>query len=60
MELVANVVLDVQLVQSNQCGGSYHMEKMGLEQSLCFLQQEMLEINTCYERVNLCAPFERP
>ena len=46
MELVANAVLDVQLVQSTSCGGSYHLEKMGLEESVCFLQQEMLEINT--------------
>ncbi|XP_061898569.1 uncharacterized protein LOC133646801 isoform X3 [Entelurus aequoreus] len=31
MELVANVVLDLQVVQSNECLGSYHMEMEGLK-----------------------------
>ncbi|XP_066269490.1 uncharacterized protein [Branchiostoma lanceolatum] len=38
MELRKNVVIDVQLVQSNEVGGSYHMEKEGLERSLHLLQ----------------------
>ncbi|XP_072772653.1 uncharacterized protein [Nerophis lumbriciformis] len=31
MELEANVVLDLQVVQSNECHGSYHMEMEGLK-----------------------------
>ena len=46
MELESNIVLDIQLVQSNQCGGSYHMEKMGLQKSVEFLLKDMLHIGT--------------
>ncbi|XP_063740279.1 uncharacterized protein LOC134864887 [Eleginops maclovinus] len=34
MELRKTAVIDVQLVQSNEVGGSYHMEKVGLQRSL--------------------------
>ncbi|XP_063052185.1 uncharacterized protein LOC134446823 [Engraulis encrasicolus] len=34
MELRKMAVIDVQLVQSNEVGGSYHMEKVGLQRSL--------------------------
>ncbi|KAL5005650.1 hypothetical protein ScPMuIL_016808 [Solemya velum] len=38
------VVVDIQLVQSNECGGSYHMEKTGLTRSLKFLDERGLEL----------------
>ncbi|XP_066272311.1 uncharacterized protein [Branchiostoma lanceolatum] len=34
MELTKTAVIDVQLVQSNEVGGSYHMEEEGLRRSL--------------------------
>ncbi|XP_076125856.1 uncharacterized protein LOC143105675 [Alosa pseudoharengus] len=37
MDLKTNTVIDVQLVQSNEVGGSYHMEKEGLKRSLALL-----------------------
>ncbi|XP_052464668.1 uncharacterized protein LOC128021464 isoform X1 [Carassius gibelio] len=37
MDLETNTVVDVQLVQSNEVGGSYHMEKEGLKRGLDFL-----------------------
>ncbi|XDV25389.1 hypothetical protein PO909_029312 [Leuciscus waleckii] len=37
MDLETNTIVDVQLVQSNEVGGSYHMEKEGLKRSLDFL-----------------------
>ncbi|KAJ4937706.1 hypothetical protein JOQ06_002338 [Pogonophryne albipinna] len=46
LELHANVVVDVQLVQSNECGGSYHMEKTGLERSLAHLERQGLAVGT--------------
>lgn len=46
LELESNTVVDVQLVQSNECGGSYHMEKEGLARSIAFLQEELLSIDT--------------
>ncbi|KAJ4944141.1 hypothetical protein JOQ06_012686 [Pogonophryne albipinna] len=46
LELHANVVIDVQLVQSNECGGSYHMEKTGLERSLAHLERQGLAVGT--------------
>ena len=46
LELESNTVLDIQLVQSNECGGSYHMEKEGLQRSVTFLLEEMLHIDT--------------
>ncbi|KAF3834415.1 hypothetical protein F7725_025619, partial [Dissostichus mawsoni] len=58
LELHANVVIDIQLVQvgyrylkkfmsrSNECGGSYHMEKTGLERSLAHLERQGLAVGT--------------
>ncbi|CAM4299189.1 unnamed protein product [Leuciscus chuanchicus] len=37
IDLETNTVVDVQLVQSNEVGGSYHMEKEGLKRGLDFL-----------------------
>ncbi|XP_029946095.1 uncharacterized protein LOC115387508 isoform X2 [Salarias fasciatus] len=37
MDLNTNSVVDIQLVQSNEVGGSYHMEKEGLKRSLGLL-----------------------
>ena len=34
LELESNIVLDVQLVQSNECGGTYYMDKEGLQRSV--------------------------
>nr|XP_055049218.1 uncharacterized protein LOC129434311 [Misgurnus anguillicaudatus] len=34
MDLQTNNIVDIQLVQSNEVGGSYHMEKEGLRRSL--------------------------
>ncbi|XP_056608949.1 uncharacterized protein LOC130426283 isoform X2 [Triplophysa dalaica] len=38
MDLKSNIILDIQLVQSNEVAGSYHMEKEGLKRSLEFLE----------------------
>ncbi|XP_041855509.1 uncharacterized protein LOC121649045 [Melanotaenia boesemani] len=38
MDLSTNTVVDIQLVQSNEVGGSYHMEKEGLVRSLALLE----------------------
>ncbi|KAI4799884.1 hypothetical protein KUCAC02_016423 [Chaenocephalus aceratus] len=45
MELESNVVLDLQLVQSNECGGSYHMKLEGLKRMVAFFE-DILEIGT--------------
>ncbi|XP_073802853.1 uncharacterized protein [Danio rerio] len=37
MDLATNTVVDLKLVQSNEVGGSYHMEKEGLKRSLDLL-----------------------
>ncbi|KAL7373051.1 hypothetical protein ABVT39_009334 [Epinephelus coioides] len=39
MDLKTNRVIDIQLVQSNEVGGSYHMEKEGLQRSLTLLNE---------------------
>nr|XP_043885369.1 uncharacterized protein LOC122771762 [Solea senegalensis] len=39
MDLRTNTVIDIQLVQSNEVGGSYHMEKEGLKRSLALLEE---------------------
>ncbi|KAG7479568.1 hypothetical protein JOB18_028925 [Solea senegalensis] len=39
MDLRTNTVIDLQLVQSNEVGGSYHMEKEGLKRSLALLEE---------------------
>uniref|UniRef100_A0A9J8D7P0 THAP-type domain-containing protein n=1 Tax=Cyprinus carpio carpio TaxID=630221 RepID=A0A9J8D7P0_CYPCA len=38
MDLQTNTVVDIQLVQSNEVGGRYHMEKEGLQRSLALLE----------------------
>ncbi|XP_028436431.1 uncharacterized protein LOC114557245 [Perca flavescens] len=38
MDLKTNTVVDIQLVQSNEVGGSYSMEKEGLKRSLTLLE----------------------
>ncbi|XP_037649668.1 uncharacterized protein LOC119502670 [Sebastes umbrosus] len=39
MDLKTNTVVDIQLVQSNEVGGSDHMEKEGLKRSLALLDK---------------------
>ncbi|XP_026064662.1 uncharacterized protein LOC113047488 isoform X2 [Carassius auratus] len=39
MDLQNNLIIDIQLVQSNEVGGSYHMEKEGLKRSLEWLEE---------------------
>ncbi|KAJ4933026.1 hypothetical protein JOQ06_029864, partial [Pogonophryne albipinna] len=39
MDLKNNKVVDLQLVQSNEVGGSYHMELEGLKRSLELLKE---------------------
>ncbi|XP_051716556.1 uncharacterized protein LOC127494593 isoform X2 [Ctenopharyngodon idella] len=39
MNLQTNNIIDIQLVQSNEVGGSYHMEKEGLRRSLDLLEE---------------------
>ncbi|XP_070539206.1 uncharacterized protein [Ptychodera flava] len=46
IELVANVIIDMQLVQSNEVGGAVRMEKEGLIRSLADLEGEGLTIGT--------------
>ncbi|KAG7455571.1 hypothetical protein JOB18_020270 [Solea senegalensis] len=41
----SNKILDLQLVQSNEVGGSYHMEKEGLRRSLDHLQSNGLAVD---------------
>ncbi|RXN16500.1 hypothetical protein ROHU_027486 [Labeo rohita] len=38
MDLQNNLIIDIQLVQSKEVGGSYHMEKEGLKRSLEWLE----------------------
>ncbi|XP_050964151.1 uncharacterized protein LOC127164327 [Labeo rohita] len=38
MDLQNNLIIDIQLVQSKEVGGSYHMEKKGLKRSLEWLE----------------------
>ncbi|KAF0023438.1 hypothetical protein F2P81_024068 [Scophthalmus maximus] len=38
MDLKSNTIIDLQLVQSNEVDGSYHMEKEGLKRSLALLE----------------------
>ncbi|XP_062600016.1 uncharacterized protein LOC134261608 isoform X2 [Saccostrea cucullata] len=44
MDLDKNIVIDVQLVQSNEVGGSCRMEKEGLIRVVQFLQQNNIEV----------------
>ncbi|XP_056444674.1 uncharacterized protein LOC130381219 isoform X2 [Gadus chalcogrammus] len=45
MDLKTNNVIDVQLVQSNEVGGSYHMEKEGLKRSLALLEERRVTLD---------------
>ncbi|XP_041916195.1 uncharacterized protein LOC121680718 [Alosa sapidissima] len=45
MDLKTNTVIDVQLVQSNEVGGSYHMEKEGLKRSLALLNERKVTLD---------------
>lgn len=42
LELRINKVIDVQLVQSNEVGGSYHMEQAGLQHFIKFMREKDL------------------
>ncbi|XP_063073829.1 uncharacterized protein LOC134464290, partial [Engraulis encrasicolus] len=45
MDLNTNTVIDVQLVQSNEVGGSYHMELEGLKRSLELLKERNVTLD---------------
>ncbi|XP_063049229.1 uncharacterized protein LOC134443296 [Engraulis encrasicolus] len=45
MDLNTNTVIDVQLVQSNEVGGSYHMELAGLKRSLELLEKQNVTLD---------------
>ncbi|XP_073710642.1 uncharacterized protein [Misgurnus anguillicaudatus] len=45
MHLDSNTILDMQLVQSNEVGGSYHMEKEGLKRCLDHLESNSLALD---------------
>ncbi|KAI4830054.1 hypothetical protein KUCAC02_001708 [Chaenocephalus aceratus] len=44
MQLGSNTIVDFQLVQSNEVGGSYHMEKEGLKRCLDHLESNDLAV----------------
>ncbi|XP_068077615.2 uncharacterized protein isoform X2 [Danio rerio] len=45
MDMQSNTIVDLQLVQSNEVGGSYHMEKEGLKRCLDLLENNGLEVD---------------
>ncbi|XP_056312320.1 uncharacterized protein LOC130223502 [Danio aesculapii] len=45
MDMQSNTIVDLQLVQSNEVGGSYHMEKEGLKRCLDVLENNGLEVD---------------
>ncbi|XP_077427584.1 uncharacterized protein LOC144055469 isoform X3 [Vanacampus margaritifer] len=45
MDLKKNTVVDLQLVQSNEVGGSYHMEKEGLRRSLVLMESRGISVD---------------
>lgn len=45
MDLRSNTIVDIQLVQSNEVGGSYHMEKEGLTRSLALLESRDVKLD---------------
>ncbi|XP_026081932.1 uncharacterized protein LOC113058347 isoform X3 [Carassius auratus] len=45
MDLRTNTVVDIQLVQSNEVGGSCHMEKEGLKRSLALLESRGVNLD---------------
>ncbi|XP_056441077.1 uncharacterized protein LOC130378308 [Gadus chalcogrammus] len=45
MDLHTNTIVDIQLVQSNEVGGSTHMEKEGLKRSLALLESRGVHLD---------------
>ncbi|XP_059897595.1 uncharacterized protein LOC132449789 isoform X3 [Gadus macrocephalus] len=45
MDLHTNTIVDIQLVQSNEVGGSAHMEKEGLKRSLALLESRGVHLD---------------
>ncbi|XP_067298749.1 uncharacterized protein [Pseudorasbora parva] len=45
VNLQTNNIIDIQLVQSNEVGGSYHMEKEGLRRSLDLLEESRIKLD---------------
>ncbi|XP_028444628.1 uncharacterized protein LOC114562455 [Perca flavescens] len=45
MDLQCNTIVDIQLVQSNEVGGSYHMEKEDLTRSLALLESRGVKLD---------------
>ncbi|XP_042340550.1 uncharacterized protein LOC121941750 isoform X2 [Plectropomus leopardus] len=45
MHLESNTIMDLQLVQSNEVGGSFHIEKEGLKRSLDLLESNDLSVD---------------
>ncbi|KAK7925018.1 hypothetical protein WMY93_007328 [Mugilogobius chulae] len=45
MELESEKILDIQLVQSNEVGGSFYMEKEGLKRGLDLLEANSIEVD---------------
>ncbi|XP_073804855.1 uncharacterized protein [Danio rerio] len=45
IDMQSNTIVDLQLVQSNEVGGSYHMEKEGLKRCLDLLENNGLEVD---------------
>lgn len=45
MHLESNKIVDIQLVQSNEVGGSAHMEKEGLRRGLDLLESKQLDVD---------------
>ncbi|XP_026080665.1 uncharacterized protein LOC113057435 isoform X2 [Carassius auratus] len=45
MHMHSNTIVDLQLVQSSEVGGSYHMEKEGLKRCLDLLESNDLEVD---------------
>ncbi|XP_043110508.1 uncharacterized protein LOC122356107 isoform X2 [Puntigrus tetrazona] len=45
MDMHSNTIVDLQLVQSNEVGGSYHMEKEGLKRCLDLLESNGVEVD---------------
>ncbi|XP_057191028.1 uncharacterized protein LOC130555030 isoform X2 [Triplophysa rosa] len=46
MDLRNNMIVDLQLVQSNEVGGSYHMEMEGLKRSLVLLEERGVTLDS--------------
>ncbi|XP_019722972.1 uncharacterized protein LOC109514372 isoform X2 [Hippocampus comes] len=46
MDLRSNTIVDVQLLQSNEVGGSKHMEKEGLKRSLTLMEERSVTLQS--------------